>query len=187
MSETATAYVSLGANLGDRLATLREAVHRLGDLGAVTGVSSLYETAPVGYQEQPSFLNAVVALRTNLDALSLVKALLDIEASLGRTRSFRNAPRTLDLDLLLLGETVVATNDVQTPHPRLQDRAFVLTPLAELAPDAVHPVLQRTTLQLSEALASRAGVARVAGPEWATRPAGGAGRAADHSGNPGSG
>jgi 2-amino-4-hydroxy-6-hydroxymethyldihydropteridine diphosphokinase len=94
--------VSLGANLGDRLGTLREAVHLLGNLGAVTGVSSLYETDPVGYQAQPAFLNAVVALQTPLGAPALVRALLDIEASLGRTRSFRNAPRTLDLDLLLL-------------------------------------------------------------------------------------
>ncbi len=187
VNEAVAAYIGLGANLGDRHATLREAVHRLGELGTVTGVSSLYETDPVGYQEQPPFLNAVVALQTTLDASALVRALLAIEANLGRTRSFRNAPRTLDLDLLLLGDTVVATDDVQAPHPRLQDRAFVLAPLAELAPDAMHPLLHRTVRQLYDALDSHDGVARVAGPGWVTRPAGGAGRAADHSGNPASG
>jgi 2-amino-4-hydroxy-6-hydroxymethyldihydropteridine diphosphokinase len=187
VSEAVTAYIGLGANLGDRAATLREAVHRLGELGTVTGVSSLYETDPVGYQEQPSFLNAVVALQTTLDASSLIRALLAAEASLGRTRSFRNAPRTLDLDLLLLGDTVVATDDVQVPHPRLHERAFVLAPLAELAPDAMHPVLHRSMRQLYDALDSRDGVAQVAGPGWVTLPADGAGRAAGHSGNPASG
>jgi 7,8-dihydro-6-hydroxymethylpterin-pyrophosphokinase len=115
-----------------------------------------------------------VALQTTLDASSLIRALLDIEAELGRTRSFRNAPRTLDLDLLLLGDTVIETEDVQAPHPRLQERAFVLTPLAELAPDIVHPVLGQTTRQLREALDSREGVTLVAGPEWVTQPADGA-------------
>lgn len=187
MTDATPAYVSLGANLGDRLATLREAVRRLGDLGTVTGVSSLFETDPVGYQEQPAFLNAVVALHTPLDASSLVRALLGIEASLGRTRSFRNAPRTLDLDLLLLGDTAIAADDVQVPHPRLQERAFVLAPLVELAPDARHPVLNRTVRQLDDALDTHEGVVRVAGPEWVTPPAGGAERAADRSGNPASG
>lgn len=187
VSDASTAYVSLGANLGDRPSTLREAVRRLGELGMVTGVSSLYETDPVGYLDQPAFLNAVVALRTTRDAAFLVRALLGIEASLGRTRSFRNAPRTLDLDLLLLGDTVAATREVQVPHPRLQERAFVLAPLAELAPDAMHPILGRTVRELYDTLSSRAGVARVAGPEWISLPASGAGRVADHSGNPASG
>lgn len=187
MSNHVTAYVGLGANLGDRLATLREAVHRLGDLGKVTGVSSLYETAPVGYAAQPAFLNAVVELQTALEATSLIQSLLDIEASLGRARSFRNAPRTIDLDLLLLGDAVVATDEAFVPHPRLQERAFVLTPLVELAPDAMHPVLGKSMRQLHEALASRVGVERITGPAWATLPASDAGRVADHSGNLASG
>lgn len=182
-----TAYVALGANLGDRLAMMQEAVRRLGDLGVVTGVSSLYETAPVGYDAQPSFLNAVVELETTLDAASLIEALLSIETSLGRTRSFRNAPRTLDLDLLLLGDAVVETDAVRVPHPRLHERSFVLTPLAELAPDAVHPLLHRTAKQLNDALDSRDGIARVAGPGWVNPPASDAGKVADRSGSPASG
>jgi 2-amino-4-hydroxy-6-hydroxymethyldihydropteridine diphosphokinase len=187
VTEARTAYIGIGANLGDRIATLRTAVHRLGEVGAVTRVSSLFETDPVGYESQPAFLNAVVELQTTLDATELIYALLGIEASLGRTRSFRNAPRTLDLDLLLLGDRVVATDDTHVPHPRLQERSFVLTPLAELAPDAVHPVLRRSVTQLYDALDSRDGVARVAGPEWATPPASDEGTPAGHSGNPASG
>lgn len=186
MTHSATAYIGLGANLGDRLATLREAVRRLGDVGIVTGVSSLYETAPVGYAAQPAFLNAVVELQTTLDAERLVQAILLIEASLGRTRSFRNAPRTLDLDLLLLGDAMVARDGAHVPHPRLQERAFVLAPLAEIAADCVHPVLDRTIQDLYSALESTGGVERVAGPEWATPPASDAGKAAGHSGNPAS-
>lgn len=187
VSAPATAYIGLGANLGDRLATLREAVHRLGDLGAVTRASALYETDPVGYQEQPAFFNAVVELHTTLDAARLIQSLLAIEADLGRTRSFRNAPRTLDLDLLLLGDTVIATDEAYVPHPRLQERAFVLAPLSEIAPDIVHPGLGRTMRQLDAALESHDGVTQVSGPEWVSLPAGDAGIAADHSGNPGSG
>ena len=186
VNDGSTAYIGLGANLGDRSGTLREAVQRLGDLGVVTSVSSLYETAPVGYEAQPSFLNAVVELQTTLDASQLIQALLQIEASLGRTRSFRNAPRTLDLDLLLLGAIVLATSSALVPHPRLHERSFVLTPLAELAPDAVHPVLGRTMSQLSDALGFSDGVKLAAGPAWVTPPAGGAGTTAGHSGNPAS-
>ncbi len=184
MNDEVTAYIGLGANLDDRLATLREAVRRLASLGEVTGVSSLYETAPVGYQAQPSFLNAVVELRTALDTPRLIESLLGIEASLGRTRSFRNAPRTLDLDLLLLGDAVVVSEVAHVPHPRLQERAFVLIPLAELAPDVIHPVLGRTMRQLTSALDASGGVERIAGPSWAIPPASAAGTIGDRSGNP---
>ena len=179
MSTSVTAYIGLGANLGDRLETLREAVRRLRELDEVTSVASLYETVPVGYTDQPLFLNAVVALQTGLAAPQLVQALLDIEASLGRTRSFRNAPRTLDLDLLLLGDEVVDQDDARVPHPRLHERAFVLAPLAELAPDLVHPVLGLTIQELADALGSNDGVSRAAGPEWVTPTASDAGSSAD--------
>jgi len=187
VSDTKTAYIGLGANLGDRLAAMREAVRRLGDLGVVTGASSLYETAPVGYAAQPSFLNAVAELQTALDAAPLIQALIAIEADLGRTRSFRNAPRTLDLDLLLLGDVVVENHDTIVPHPRLQERSFVLTPLAELAPTAWHPVLQKSVSELFDAFESIDGVVLVDGPQWVNLPASDAETTAGRSGNPASG
>jgi 2-amino-4-hydroxy-6-hydroxymethyldihydropteridine diphosphokinase len=162
----ATAYIALGANLGDRTETLRQAVQRLTTLGRITAVSSLYETEPVGYLEQPSFLNAVVAIETALAPNDLLAELLDVERDLGRTRTFPNAPRTLDLDLLLVDDTVLATNELTLPHPRLQERAFVLIPLVEIAPEVTHPILRRSTSDLLLALPDRRGVNLYASPGW---------------------
>ncbi len=165
-----TAYIGLGANLGNRADTLREAVRRLATLGRVSAVSSLYETAPVGYLEQPPFLNGVVVLETALPAPDLMKALLTIEHDLGRTRTFPNAPRMLDLDFLLLGNEVTESPDVTVPHPRLHERAFVLIPLAEVAPDVVHPRLRRSIRELAEALPNDSGVQRYAPSGWQLTP-----------------
>jgi 2-amino-4-hydroxy-6-hydroxymethyldihydropteridine diphosphokinase len=162
----ATAYIALGANLGDRVQTLRQAAHRLTVLGRITAVSSLYETDPVGFLEQPAFLNAVIALETQLAPGALLTALLAIERELGRTRTFPNAPRTLDLDLLLLDEEVLTANGLTLPHPRLHERAFVLIPLAEIAPGATHPILRRSTSDLLLALPDRGGVRLYASPGW---------------------
>jgi len=161
-----TAYIGLGANLGDREAALREAMRRLGVLGTLKAVSSLYETEPIGYRDQPPFLNAVAALETALTPTELVRGLLAIEKAMGRARTFRNAPRTLDLDLLLLGEARLNTVEVGLPHPRLHERAFVLVPLAEIAPDAQHPTVQRSVSQLLDALPTISGVQRFAAPGW---------------------
>lgn len=158
-----TAFVGLGANLGDRLGTMRRAVRRLGDLGEVTALSSVYETDPVGYAEQPSFLNAVARLTTPLEPGPLVRALLGIEADLGRVRTFPNAPRLLDLDLLFYDDLVLAIPDLTLPHPRLHQRAFVLVPLAEIAPDLDHPVLARRMTAL-RAQVDPAGVRRAFEP-----------------------
>jgi len=154
----AVAYVALGANLGDRSATLREAVARLGEFGTVEAVSALYETDPVGYLDQPAFLNAAVCLRTPLSAPDLLAALLSIEADLGRVRSFPNAPRSLDLDLLFYDDLILATPNLTLPHPRLPERAFVLVPLAEIAPDLIHPARQRLIAALLTDLGDVTGV-----------------------------
>jgi len=145
-----TAYIALGSNLGDRAKTLAAATDRLGRLGRVEACSSLYETEPVGFHDQPAFLNAVLALATGLDPLSLLHSLLAIERELGRDRSqgVPNGPRILDLDLLLMGGTVVATEELTLPHPALVRRRFVLAPLAEIAPQLRHPQRDQTIAEL---------------------------------------
>ena len=161
-----TAYIGLGANLGDRAETLRGAVRRLGALGRIVAVSSLYETEPVGFREQPSFLNAVLALESDLAPSELLDALLAIERELGRIRTFRNAPRTLDLDILLYDGLVLDAPGLTVPHPRLHERGFVLAPLAEIAPGLVHPVLRISIAQLLASLPDRSGIAPWAPPGW---------------------
>ena len=137
------AYVGLGANLGDREATIRRAVELVGELDgvAVGGVSSLRETEPWGPVEQPRYLNGAVAVETDLPPRELLEALLDVERRLGRARDDeeRWGPRTIDLDLLLYGDLVLDEPGLDVPHPRLHERKFALEPLAELAPDALVP------------------------------------------------
>lgn len=141
-----TAYVALGANLGEPQATLRSAIAALAALPAarLVAASSLYRSAPVGLRHQPDFINAVVQLEVDaavLPAPTLLDRLFAIEAAFGRVRSIRNAPRTLDLDLLLYGAQVCDTPQLTLPHPRMRERAFVLAPLLEIAPDLVIPGL----------------------------------------------
>jgi 2-amino-4-hydroxy-6-hydroxymethyldihydropteridine diphosphokinase len=129
------AYIGLGSNLGDREATIRAALERLaaGPEIDVEAVSSLRETDPVGYLDQPRFLNGAAALRTELEPRALLERLLDVERELGRDRSvMRFGPRTIDLDLLLYGSEQIDENGLEIPHPRLAERRFVLEPLAEL-------------------------------------------------------
>lgn len=139
----ATAYVALGANLGDPLATLQSALTALADIPAtdLVSTSSLYRTAPVGLRNQPDFVNAVALLQTTLRPRQLLEALFDIEALFGRSRSVPNAPRTLDLDLLLHGDATLDERRLTLPHPRMHLRAFVLVPLLEIAPDCAIPGL----------------------------------------------
>jgi 2-amino-4-hydroxy-6-hydroxymethyldihydropteridine diphosphokinase len=148
---TKTAYIGLGSNLpsiaGDPKATLIAAVARLGSLGVVTAQSSFYETEPVGYAAQPRFVNAAVALQTNHTPMELLDRLLAIEREFGRDRTQTPAkgPRTLDLDLLLVDGVVLNHDRLTLPHPEMARRRFVLAPLAEIAPGAVHPLLGKTT------------------------------------------
>jgi 2-amino-4-hydroxy-6-hydroxymethyldihydropteridine diphosphokinase len=155
-------YIGLGANLasvaGPPEATLAAVASRLETLGRLVAQSSLYSTEPVGFAEQPRFINAVVALETELAPGTLLDGLLAIEREFGRDRStsFRNGPRTLDLDVLLFGDLVVSEADLEIPHPRLADRAFVLVPLAEIAPHAIDPAAGRTVGQLLQSLREKA-------------------------------
>lgn len=135
------AYIALGANIGEPVRHLRAAVVDIDALPdtAVIARSSLYRSAPVGLVNQPDFINAVVAINTALDPLELLRALLAIEAHHGRVRSIPNAPRTLDLDLLMHGDARMSSPELTLPHPRMHERAFVLLPLLEIAPAAIIP------------------------------------------------
>lgn len=150
----AVAYIAFGSNLGDRRQIFSQAMDRLGRLGNVISRSSLYETEPVGFRDQPAFLNAVVALETDLEPLEVLHGLLAGERELGRDRSqgTPNRPRTLDLDLLLMGDSVIAGPELTLPHPALAQRRFVLAPLAEIAPLLRHPLLKQTMATLLELL-----------------------------------
>jgi 2-amino-4-hydroxy-6-hydroxymethyldihydropteridine diphosphokinase len=144
------AAIALGSNLesqfGDREANLWEAVERLRELGEVKAVSSVYDTEPVGYLDQPRFLNAAVLLETALEPVELMRALLEVEQAMGRERvgAVIKGPRVIDLDLLLYGQVVMNTTELTLPHPEMMERRFVLEPLAEIAPGMVHPVLGLT-------------------------------------------
>jgi len=144
-----TVAVSIGSNLGDRQSHLRFGIYKLSRLLDDMRVSNQRQTAPVGVEvDQPEFLNAAVVGATTLPPRALLDALLAIERERGRERPFPNAPRTLDLDLILYGDSVVDEPGLQVPHPRFRERRFVLEPLAEIAPDLVDPVTGLTITQL---------------------------------------
>ena len=142
-------YLGLGSNLGGRLANLQSAIDRLqtSDL-RITRISSLYETAPVDYRQQPDFLNCVVEAETSLMPMRLLARVESVERAMGRKRQIAKGPRNIDIDILLHGQAVVQTAELQIPHPRMDARRFVLQPLAELAPELRHPVHRRSLKQM---------------------------------------
>ena len=146
-----TVYLSLGSNVGERARNLQDAIAALGKLGVqVERVSSVYETEPVDYLDQPWFLNCVVQAKTELAARDLLHALRGIESQMGGKKLIAKGPRLIDIDILLYGNEIIDTPALQVPHPRMHLRRFVLQPLAEIAPDVQHPV---SHLSIAELLA----------------------------------
>ncbi len=146
------AYLSLGSNVGEREEHLREAIRRLETAGHVLRVSSFYETEPVEFTDQTWFLNCAVALETELTPQRLMAAILRIEQEMGRKRTRPKGPRTIDVDILLYGDSVVDAAEVTIPHPAMQRRRFVLQPLAEIGDEVRHPVLKKTVREMLDEL-----------------------------------
>jgi 2-amino-4-hydroxy-6-hydroxymethyldihydropteridine diphosphokinase len=145
-------YLSLGSNVGDREAQLRDAQARLGAAGRVVAASSFYETEPVEFTEQPWFLNFALALETSNTPQQLMTAILRIEEEMGRRRVQKKGPRPIDIDILLFDDIIMDSTNLTIPHPALHQRRFVLEPMAEIAPEVLHPGLKKTIRELRDAL-----------------------------------
>lgn len=167
-----SAFIGIGSNLGDRLASCREAVRRLGSTPGIRikKISSLYETDPVDYLKQDRFYNAVVAVETSLSPDALLKKCQEIERQLGKTILIPKGPRTIDLDLLFYHDQILTAPALQIPHPAIPDRAFVLIPMIELVPTFIHPVLHISVTNLLLRLHDPSSVRKIALPGWEKIP-----------------
>jgi len=143
-----TVYLALGSNLGDRLANLKQAIDSLTPQMEVKAKSSVYETPPWGYEDQPKFLNQVIKAKTYLDPEPLLKHLKRLEVALGRKESFPNGPRLIDMDILFYDDLVLNNPSLVIPHPRLHERGFVLLPLMDISPDLVHPINKKSVREM---------------------------------------
>ncbi len=157
-TEASTVYLCLGSNMGDRQENLDRAVEQLSQRFRLGDVSSIYDTEPVGNTNQPRFLNLVCQVFTRLAPTDLLTLIKGIEIKLGRAQGKTNAPRPIDIDILLYDDQVVDTPELVIPHPRMTERAFALVPLAEIAPDVVHPVNGKTIKQLLKMVTEKQGV-----------------------------
>jgi 2-amino-4-hydroxy-6-hydroxymethyldihydropteridine diphosphokinase len=153
-------YLALGSNLGNRQQHLSDALQHLQEAISIERVSSIYETEPVGYLDQPPFFNLVCQGSTNLAPLELLKFVKDTEVHMGRQPTFRNGPRVIDIDILLYDDISIQTEQLTIPHPRMAERAFVLVPLVEIAPNAIEPTSKQTAQTLLAAI-SQQGVRKV--------------------------
>jgi len=159
LSKLAIAYLCLGSNLGKRKENLRQALISLSPKVNLEDVSSIYETEPVGYREQPLFLNMVCRISTDLPPEELLHLAKDIEAKMGRVPDEQiDSPRPIDIDILFYNNKIMETQNLTIPHPRLQDRAFVLIPLAEIDPDLIHPKVGKSIAQLANDVKGQKGV-----------------------------
>ncbi len=154
-------YLSLGSNVGDREAQLRDAENRLAQLGRLIAVSSFYETEPVEFTRQPWFLNCAVAIETSSTPEDLMASILRIEEEMGRRRLQNKGPRSIDIDILLFADAIVQSSELTIPHPAMHQRRFVLEPLAEIAPQALHPMSKKTIRELLDELPDGQTVRRV--------------------------
>ena len=159
--ELAIVYLCLGSNLGEREENLTRALTLLSQKVKLEKVSSIYETEPVGYKEQPSFLNLACRITTDLNPGELLHLAKDIETKMGRRPCFLNSPRPIDIDILFYDDKIMRTQDLIIPHPRLAGRAFVLIPLAEIAPGLIHPELGKSIAELANSVKGHNGVQKL--------------------------